>query len=80
VDEGLSHNFWVIYALSQNFQLILGQLFLWSSLAITACYSMNITSPVMNTLVCLGFIFVVISKFILPLAYKLKLFHLEKDS
>lgn len=71
-DDGLSHNFWVIYALSQNFQLILGQLFLWSSLAITAKYAMNLTSIVMNVIIYFGFTLVVISKFILPVAYKLK--------
>jgi len=69
----LSKNFWVIYILSTNFQLVLGQLFLWSSLAITAVYSSNLTASVMNIVVCFGMVSVLISKFILPVCYKLKL-------
>ncbi len=72
-DKLLSNNFWVIYTLSQNFQLVLGQIFLWSALGITAHYSSNLTSLVMNTMVYLGFIFVIVSKFILPVTYRLKL-------
>ncbi len=73
VDEGFSQNFWVIYTLSQNFQLVLGQLFLWSALAVTASYISDLTSVVMNIVVAFGFMCVVISKFILPVAYKLNL-------
>jgi len=69
----LSKNFWVIYILSTNFQLVLGQVFLWSALGLTAVYSSDLTAPVMNIIVYFGLISVIISKFILPVCYKLKL-------
>ena len=72
-DMELSKNFWVIYILSLNFQLVLGQVFLWTALGITAVYSSNLTAPVMNIIVYFGLTSVVISKFILPITYKLKL-------
>jgi hypothetical protein len=72
-DTGLSQNFWVIYTLAQNFQLLLGQLFIWSALGITAESSPVLTSPLLSITVYFGFLCVVISKFILPVAYKLKL-------
>ena len=69
----LSQNFWVIYTLAQNFQLLLGQLFIWLALGITTELSPDLTSPLLSITVYCGFFFVVISKFILPMAYKLKL-------
>jgi hypothetical protein len=69
----LSQNFWVIYALSQNFQLLLGQLFIWSALGITTEFSPALTAPILSTTVYFGFLCVVISKFILPVTYRLKL-------
>jgi hypothetical protein len=69
----LSQNFWVIYTLAQNFQLLLGQLFIWSSLGITTELSLGLTAPLITVTVYFGFFFVVISKFILPVTYKLKL-------
>ncbi|MCD6352597.1 MAG: hypothetical protein J7M06_00085 [Proteobacteria bacterium] len=72
-DVELSKNFWVIYILSTNFQLVLGQVFLWSALGLTAVYSSDLTAPVINIIVCFGLVSVVISKFILPVCYKLKL-------
>ena len=72
-DQVLSHNFWVLYALSQNFQLILGQIFLWSALGMTMEFSARLTAPVMMGLVSFGFLGVSTAKFILPAAYKLKL-------
>lgn len=69
----LSHNFWVIYALSQNFQLLLGQLFLWSALGITTAFSSMLTNHWMMLFVYCGLISVGFSKFILPITYKLKL-------
>lgn len=71
--EGYARNFWVIYALSQNFQLVLGQVFLWSALAITTHYAENLTAPVANLMVYSGLFAVVVSKFILPVAYKCNL-------
>jgi len=69
----LSHNFWVIYALSQNFQLILGQLFLWSSLALTSQLSPDLLHPVLVGILSFGFFSLACSKFMLPVAYKLRL-------
>ncbi len=69
----LSQNFWVIYALSQNFQLLLGQIFIWSALAITTELSLALTSPILSVTVYFGFFCVAMSKFILPVTYKLKL-------
>jgi len=69
----LSQNFWVIYTLAQNFQLLLGQLFIWSALGITTELSPDLTAPLLNITVYCGFFCVVISKFILPVTYKLKL-------
>ncbi len=69
----LSQNFWVIYTLAQNFQLLLGQLFIWSALGITTELSIGLTAPLISATVYFGFFCVVISKFILPVAYKLKL-------
>ena len=69
----LSQNFWVIYALSQNFQLLLGQLFIWLALGMTTELSLGLTAPIISVTVYLGFLCVVVSKFILPVAYRLKL-------
>jgi len=69
----LSQYFWTVYAVSQNFQLILGQIFLWSSLGITTHFSPDLTSPVILFAVCFGVMSVIVSKFILPAAYTLKL-------
>ncbi|NMC75343.1 MAG: hypothetical protein GYA56_13445 [Geobacteraceae bacterium] len=72
-DARLSRNFWVIYTLAQNFQLLLGQLFIWSALAITTELSPDLTAPALSLTVSFGFLCVVVSKYILPVTYKLKL-------
>jgi len=72
-DTRLSQNFWVIYTLAQNFQLLLGQLFIWSALGITTEFSPVLNAPLLSVTVYFGFLCVVISKFILPVSYKLKL-------
>lgn len=72
-DVKLSQNFWVIYTLAQNFQLLLGQLFIWAALGITTEFSPDLTAPLLSLTVYCGFFFVIISKFILPVTYKLKL-------
>lgn len=69
----LSRNFWVIYTLAQNFQLVLGQLFIWSALGITTEFSPVLTAPLLNVTVYFGFLCVVVSKFILPVTYRLRL-------
>ncbi len=65
----LSENFWVIYALSQNVQLILGQCFLWGALLLTSLYQDQLTSFAIMGVVLFGLGLVVCAKFILPLAY-----------
>lgn len=72
-DAKLSQNFWVIYTLAQNFQLLLGQLFIWAALGITTEFSPQLTAPLLSVTVYCGFFCVVISKFILPVAYKCRL-------
>jgi hypothetical protein len=68
----LSHNFWVIYALSQNLQLILGQLLLWSSLFLTVRLSPQLTHHLLIGTLSFGFFTLAVSKFMLPVAYKLR--------
>ena len=65
----LSDNFWVIYAFSQNVQLLLGQSFLWGALLLTSLSTNRLNSiPIMGA-VLLGLALVVSTKFILPFAY-----------
>jgi hypothetical protein len=69
----LSQNFWVIYTLAQNFQLLLGQLFIWAALGITAEFSPDLTAAAISISVYFGFFCVVVAKFILPVAYRFRL-------
>ncbi len=62
----LSENFWVIYALSQNVQLIIGQIFLWGSLFMTSLYKDHLTSLLIMGSVLSGLVLVICAKFILP--------------
>ena len=59
-DANLAKNSWVIYMLSLDFQLVLGQLFLWSALGITAPYSGNLTAAVMSVIVYFGLVCVIV--------------------
>jgi hypothetical protein len=72
-NKELAENFWVIYTVAQNVQLVLGQIFLWSSLGITSAFSPRLTAPVIIAALAFGFVSVAVSKFILPVTYKLKL-------
>ena len=67
--DHLSANFWVIYALSQNVQLLLGQFFLWGSLLLTSFYVDKLTSLPIILAACIGLTLVIGAKFILPIAY-----------
>jgi hypothetical protein len=69
----LSQNFWVIYTLAQNFQLLLGQIFIWAALGITAEFSPDLTAAAISISVYFGFFCVVVAKFILPVAYRFRL-------
>jgi hypothetical protein len=73
VSKNLAENFWIVYAISLNVQLILGQICLWSSLALTSAFSPDHTAPVILLALSIGAMSVVISKFILPIAYRLGL-------
>ena len=65
----LKEHFWVIYALSQNVQLVLGQIFLWSSLTLTTFCHQKLTSPLVMGAAVIGLMMVVSAKFILPAAW-----------
>ena len=52
----LSQNFWVIYTLAQNFQLLLGQIFIWAALGITAEFSPALTAPAISITVVFRFL------------------------
>ncbi len=65
----LSENFWVIYALSQNVQLIMGQFFLWAALFLTSLYKDQLISLTIMGGVLIGLLLVVSAKFILPYVY-----------
>ena len=54
-----------------------GQAFIWSALAVTMHFSSALTALEMKLLVYTGFVFVVVSKFILPASYRLKLWALQ---
>jgi hypothetical protein len=69
----LAQYFWTVYAVSQNVQLILGQIFLWSSLGITTHFSPNLTSIAILLAVGFGLVGVMTSKFILPITYTFRL-------
>ena len=71
-DANLYKNFWVICMLSLNFQLVLGQVFLWTAPAIPP-RSANPGGVVLTLIVYFGLACVVASRFILPVTYKLKL-------
>lgn len=71
----MSGNFWVIYALSQNVHLLIGQFFLWGALLLTSLSAGRLNSlPIMGAAL-LGLGLVVSAKFILPFAY----YHNFKD-
>lgn len=72
-DLQLAMNFWVIYILSLNFQLVLGQVFLWSALWMSTVHASNLAGAVVGSVVYFGLGCVVMSKFILPVTYKLHL-------
>ena len=72
-DANLCKNFWVLCMLSLNFQLALGQVFLWTALTITGPRSANLGAVVLTLVVYFGLLCVVASRFILPVTYKLKL-------
>ncbi len=77
--EELKKHFWVIYALSQNVQLVLGQIFLWGSLSLTSFSHERLTSPLIMFTAVGGLLLVTGAKFILPAAWYLNYRNLRRQ-
>jgi hypothetical protein len=69
----ISENFWGIHAMSQNIQLILGLVLLWSTTLVTGLFRDHLDAGVMWAIVLTGLLLTSVAKFSLPLAWKLKL-------
>lgn len=69
----ISENFWGIHAMSQNIQLILGLTLLWGTTLTTGLFQDRLGHGVMWIVVLSGTLLTAVSKFSLPLAWKLVL-------
>jgi hypothetical protein len=76
----ISGNFWGIYAMSVNMNLILSMVFLWGTTAIIGLYFQNLTAAPIVPLIAIGLLLAVFSKFLLPLAWRVKLRHDQSAS
>lgn len=70
-----SGNFWGIYAMSVNLNLVLSMIFLWGTTAIVGFYFQNLAAPPIMLLIAIGLLLAVTAKFLLPLAWHVKLRH-----
>jgi hypothetical protein len=70
-----SGNFWGIYAMSVNLNLVLSMIFLWGTTAIVGFYFQNLAAPPIVLLIAIGLLLAVTAKFLLPLAWHVKLRH-----
>jgi len=70
-----SGNFWGIYAMSVNLNLVLSMIFLWGTTAIIGFYFQNLAAPLIVLLIAIGLLLAVTAKFLLPLAWHVKLRH-----
>jgi len=70
-----SGNFWGIYAMSVNMNLILSMIFLWGTTAIVGFYFHNLAAPLILLLIACGLLLAVSAKFLLPLAWYCRLRH-----
>lgn len=70
-----SGNFWGIYAMSVNMNLIVSMVFLWGTTAIVGLYFQNLAAPPIVLLIAIGLLLAVSAKFLLPLAWHVKLRH-----
>jgi hypothetical protein len=68
-----SGNFWGIYAMSVNLNLVVSMIFLWGTTAIVGFYFQDLAAPLVVLLIALGLLLAVVSKFLLPLAWHFKL-------
>ena len=75
----ISENFWGIHAMSQNIQLILGLVLLWSTTLVTGFFRDRLGHGVMLGIVLSGLLLTSVAKFSLPLAWRLKL-HRHKEN
>ena len=75
----LSGNFWGIYAMSVNLNLILSMIFLWGTTAIIGIYFQNLVASPIVLLIAIGLLLAVVSKFLLPLAWYFKLRHQQVE-
>lgn len=69
----LAVNFWGIHAISQNAQLIIGQVLLWSTTIVAGVLHDRLDRWFMLTVVLTGFTLACTSKLSLPLAYRWRL-------
>lgn len=70
-----SGNFWGIYAMSVNLNLVLSMVFLWGTTAIVGFYFQNLAALPIVLLIAIGLLLAVTAKFLLPLAWHVKLRH-----
>lgn len=68
-----SGNFWGIHAVSVNMNLIVSMIFLWGTTAVIGFYYQNLDAPVVVSLIFAGLVLALSSKFLLPIAWRLKL-------
>lgn len=71
----ISENFWGIHAMSQNIQLILGLVLLWSTTLVTGFFRDRLGHGIMLGIVLSGLLLTSVAKFSLPLAWRLRLRH-----
>ncbi len=75
----ISENFWGIHAMSQNIQLFLGLALLWGTTLTTGLFQDRLGHGIMWSIVLCGTLLTAVSKFSLPLAWKLTLKHREHE-
>lgn len=71
--ENLASNFWSIHAMSLNINLIASMILLWGTTAVVGFFEDNLDNVVVLVIVFFGLGLALASKFVLPLAWKMKL-------
>jgi hypothetical protein len=75
-----SGNFWGIYAMSVNMNLVVSMIFLWGTTAVIGFYYDNLAAPLIVLLIAIGLMLALLSKFLLPLAWHFKLRNEQLES
>ena len=75
----ISDNFWGIHAMSQNIQMLSGLVLLWVTTLTTGLFLESLGHGVMWSIVLFGTVLTALSKFSLPLAWKLMLKNREHE-